>query len=148
KIPRLDRLRDKSVPLRERFIREARAAASVRHPNVCPVHDVGEQDGVPYVVMAYVDGQTLADYLGARPLDDQRRAAEIAGQAAEGLAAIHAHGIVHRDLKPTNILLDTTGQVLVTDFGVARSAEDWGELTPEGGLVGTPGYMAPEQARG
>jgi tetratricopeptide (TPR) repeat protein/serine/threonine protein kinase len=148
KVPRLDRLEDDPEAARQRFRREAQAAAKIRHPHVCPIHDVGEYDGVPFVVMAYVEGKSLADRLagGQRLPDDQ--AVRLISQVAEGLAAVHEQGIIHRDLKPANILLDAAGQAILTDFGLARPVENVERLTAEGTLLGTPGYMAPEQASG
>jgi hypothetical protein len=154
--PQLQRLVALKVPLfegppevrsqaRRRFLREARAAARVRHPHVCSVYDVGEDDGRPYVVIAFIEGRSLAARLKEGRFEDCRQAVVIARQVAEALQAVHTHGIVHRDLKPGNILLDASGQALLTDFGLA-SLEDAAEhLTVEGTLVGTPGYMAPEQ---
>jgi Leucine-rich repeat (LRR) protein/tRNA A-37 threonylcarbamoyl transferase component Bud32 len=144
KVPSFRGSRESRALAQQRFLREARAAAAIRHPHVCPVYDVGEQDNVPFVVMAFVEGKSLADMLRAEGRLDCRRAAELARQVAEGLAAVHTHGIVHRDLKPGNILLDTNGQALLADFGLARHLEDE-PLTADGVLVGTPAYMAPEQ---
>src|SRR5262249_51568392 len=131
-----------------RFLREARAAARVRHPHVCTIHDVGEHDGLPYVVMDYIGGGTLADLVqgGKRMLPE--KAADLIRRVADALAAVHAQGITHRDLKPSNILLDVEGTPYLTDFGLARSEVVEKPLTQEGAVVGTAEYMAPEQAAG
>jgi serine/threonine protein kinase len=134
---------------RERFYREARAAATLRHPNLCPVYDVGEVDGVPYLTMAYIEGQSLADRLRAGSPWPPAEAAALVRRLALALEAAHRHGIVHRDLKPANVLLGADGEPVVTDFGLARrtSASDV-RLTQSGALLGTPAYMSPEQASG
>jgi serine/threonine protein kinase len=140
-----------SLELRKaRFLREARAAAAVRHPHVCPIHDVGEEGGLPYVVMAFLEGQSLAERLRRQPrFDDPREAVALVLQVAGALEAVHAHGIVHRDLKPGNILLDLPGtSAYLSDFGLARPGDAGGQLTVEGDLLGTPAYMAAEQAAG
>jgi hypothetical protein len=130
----------------ERFLREARAAARVHHPHVCPIHDVGEQDGLPYVVMAFVAGPALAERLRGGRFEDAREAADLGRQIAAGLSAVHGCGIVHRDLKPGNVLLDG-GRAVLTDFGLARP-EEAEQLTRVGAFLGTPAYVAPEQAAG
>jgi hypothetical protein len=141
KVPRLD-----TPAARERFLREARAAAAVRHPNVCPIHDVGEEAGRPYVVMALVEGGSLAQCLRRLGrFEDCRQAVTLVAQVADALDSVHAAGVIHRDLKPGNILLDGAGQPLLSDFGLARASRDGEPLTVEGTLLGTPAYMAPEQ---
>jgi serine/threonine-protein kinase len=148
KVPHLARSSG-SKEAEQRFLREARAAAVIRHPHVCPIHDVGEDQGNLFLVMAYVEGESLADRLARQKrFDDLREAATLARQIAEGLEAIHGHGIIHRDLKPGNILIDRNGQVVLTDFGLARTTADTEHVTAEGTLLGTPAYMAPEQAAG
>ena len=141
---------------RARFAAEARNAGSLQHPHVASVLDYGEiaasseargDTPTPFLVMELVDGQPLSALLaGGRPLDPEV-AAELMAQAGEGVAAAHALGIVHRDVKPGNLLVTGTGQVKVTDFGVARAA-DTVPLTVTGHIVGTPHYLSPEQAEG
>jgi hypothetical protein len=132
---------------RQRFLREARAAAAVRHPHVCPIYDVGEHVGTPYVVMAFIEGRSLADRLEHDGrCADPRAAAALVLQVAEGLAAVHERGLIHRDLKPANVLLDAAGDAFLTDFGLARRQDEADRLTAPGALIGTLAYMAPEQA--
>jgi serine/threonine protein kinase len=137
----------------ERFIREARAAAAVRHDNVVTVYTVGEESGVPYLAMELLRGTTLSAYLTDNPLPTVASATRLGREVAEGLAAAHARGLVHRDIKPANIWLEAPhGRVKVLDFGLARPAAPepnaTDKLTGSGLVVGTPGYMSPEQARG
>ncbi|MDB5310074.1 MAG: hypothetical protein JWO38_4276 [Gemmataceae bacterium] len=149
KVPRFNPARPEAAACVERFLREARVAAAIRHPNVCPIYDVGVADGLPFVVMALVEGESLADRLRRTArFEDVREAVALVRRVAEALAAVHAHGVVHRDLKPANILLDASGTPLLTDFGLARSLQEPDRLTRAGALLGTPAYMAPEQARG
>ncbi|MHC3467898.1 serine/threonine-protein kinase [Streptomyces sp. 7R007] len=137
--------------LRLRMQREARAAARVRHPGVVAVHDVAEVDGRPLIVMELIDGPSLDDVLRERTLDP-REAAEIGAGVMDALAAAHRAGVLHRDVKPGNILLDRSGRVVLTDFGIA-TMEDPGDgsathLTRSGELVGSLDYLAPERAQG
>ncbi|MBI3760533.1 MAG: serine/threonine protein kinase [Chloroflexi bacterium] len=131
----------------ERFSREARAVARLDHPNILPVYDFGQSDGVTYIVMKYVDGGTLKDVLerGKMPFD---QAATILEQVASALDYAHGQGIVHRDIKPANILLARPDWALLSDFGLAKVAEATVKLTGTGVGMGTPEYMAPEQAHG
>jgi serine/threonine-protein kinase len=132
-----------------RFLREARSAASLQHPHIVPVFDVGRDEGEPYLVTALVEGNNLADELRARR-PSYRRAAEWIAALAEGLGHAHGIGIIHRDIKPANILIDREGKPYLTDFGLARytSLEATQTITVDGQVIGTPAYMAPEQARG
>jgi eukaryotic-like serine/threonine-protein kinase len=132
---------------RARFAREARVAASLSHPNVVTVFDVGEAGGVPFIVMEYVHGRTLEDRLGSEsplPADEVRA---IAAQVCAGLDHAHTHGLVHRDLKPGNLIERDDGVVKIADFGIARALEAT-ELTDAGTIIGTAAYLAPEQAEG
>ena len=132
----------------ERFLREVQIAAQLSHPNILPVHDSGEASGILYYVMPYVEGMTLRERIeSARqlPVDEALR---LAREIAEALAYAHARGIIHRDIKPGNVMLHS-GHALVADFGIARALEESGDaLTKTGLAVGTPQYMAPEQAGG
>ncbi len=128
----------------ERFTREARAVARLQNPRILPVYDAGEHEGLPYIVMAYLPGGTLAGRIarGPLPLEEVVR---LTAQIAEGLDYAHRRGIVHRDIKPSNVLLDEEGNAYLTDFGIAKVAETTASLTGSG-VVGTPAYMAPEMA--
>ncbi|HLZ45381.1 MAG TPA: serine/threonine-protein kinase [Gemmatimonadales bacterium] len=140
----------------ERFLREAQVVARLEHPHIVPIYKVGRQQEIFYIIMRCIDGPSLRQLLEGQkrlPLGD---AARIARQVADALAYAHSRDIVHRDIKPDNILLDKSGHVLVTDFGIAKAAQAAKEkkgaasaqLTSEGMIVGTPEYMSPEQASG
>lgn len=133
--------------LRRRFVREARLAARLAQPNVVRVFDVGEDEGRPFIAMEYVDGETLADLVARRGALPPAETAALGMQACAGLAAAHAAGLVHRDVKPQNLLLSTGGVLKLGDFGVAVGKEGT-RLTLAGTVLGTAGYLAPEQARG
>jgi serine/threonine protein kinase len=145
---------------RERFDREARAISSLSHPNICHLYDVGQQDGINYLVMEYLEGETLADRLGKGPLTLEQ-VLRVGAEICEGLEKAHRNGVVHRDLKPSNIMLTKNGTKLM-DFGLAKApnaANRTGSpsdslptmslpLTAEGTIVGTFQYMSPEQLEG
>jgi WD40 repeat protein len=130
-----------------RFREEAEAVARLQHPNIVQVFEVGEAEGAPYLALEYVDGGTLADRLRGSRLPAPAAAA-MAETLARAVHAAHEHGIVHRDLKPANILLTRAGTPKITDFGLARQLDDRQHRTHTGAVLGTPGYMAPEQAAG
>ena len=131
-----------------RFQREAQVIASLEHPAIVPVHDFGEHDGQPYIVMRYMPGGSLADRLKRGPLG-LAEAARILDRLAPALDEAHAQGIIHRDLKPGNILFDQCDRAYLCDFGLVKFSEiSATPLTSSGGVVGTPAYMSPEQARG
>src|SRR5438046_4789178 len=133
----------------ERFRREARAAAGLNHPSIVSIYDWGEQDSTYFIVMEYVEGRTLRDVIRREGPLLPERAADIAGDIAAALAFAHQNGIFHRDVKPGNVLLSPTGQVKVTDFGIARAADAAQEsLTQTGTVMGTATYFSPEQAQG
>ena len=131
----------------ERFLREARMVASLEHPNILPVYDFGEDNGVPFLVMPYLSGGTLRERLraGAAPL---ALASAWITQLADALDAAHAAGVLHRDVKPANVLVDRNDRLFLADFGIAKMLENQSGLTATGVVVGTPIYMAPEQAQG
>ena len=133
--------------LRRRFLREARLAARLAHPNVVRIFDVGEDDGRPFIAMEYVDGKTLAELLAIRGRLPAAEVARLGVQACAALAAAHAAGLVHRDVKPQNLILGTDGVLKLSDFGIALG-HDGTQLTLVGTVLGTVGYLAPEQARG
>jgi len=155
-----------STPI-ERFYREARSAATLRHPNICPVYDVGELEGTHYISMAYIEGHPLSDYIDSQNLPAIAAAVRVVRKVAIALHEAHRQGIVHRDLKPANIMIDRHNEPIVMDFGLARLvgleneeeldmpssanlassdiARVTARLTQDGTILGSPGYMAPEQ---
>jgi len=145
----LDPMLAEDEALRTRFRREAVAAAAVAHPNIVATYDTGEDDGVAYIVMELVEGATLRQAIDLHGPLPPARAADIAAQVADALAAAHGRGLVHRDVKPSNVLVQLDGRVKVTDFGIAKAADQGHEdLTRAGKVMGTARYLAPEQLEG
>src|SRR6202047_409829 len=142
---------------RQRLLREAQTAATLDHPNICAIYEVGQEGGYSFIVLQYIEGETLAARL-KRHLPDLREALRIAAQVADALNEAHARGIIHRDIKPENIMLTTRNQVKVLDFGLAKMLRDPGILESDaqtgsmlsipGIVMGTVPYMSPEQVRG
>ena len=130
---------------RERFTREAKAAAALDHPNICTIHEIDDADGQTFLAMAYVEGQTVKEKIAQRPLKLDETL-DIAIQTAQGLQAAHEKGVVHRDIKSANLMVTPQGQVKIMDFGLAQLAER-SQLTKTATILGTPAYMSPEQAR-
>jgi thiol-disulfide isomerase/thioredoxin/tetratricopeptide (TPR) repeat protein/tRNA A-37 threonylcarbamoyl transferase component Bud32 len=158
KIPHSGRLM--TLKDEERFLREGRSAAQLRHPSIVSVHEVGHHEGLPYLVADFISGVTLADFLTARRLSF-RESADLVAQMAEALAYAHSMGVVHRDVKPSNIMLERPvvletggegrtplGKPLLMDFGLALRDDAEVTMTMEGQILGTPAYMSPEQAAG
>src|SRR5207302_6649949 len=143
--------------LKKRLLREAQATAKLEHPNICAVYDVNEAESLTFIVMQYIEGETLAEKMERQPLA-LSTALALAEQAAEGLAEAHTHGVVHRDLKPQNMMITSRGQLKILDFGLAKQVRSSDSvdfeaptatlLSTPGNIVGTMPYMSPEQLQG
>ena len=132
--------------VRRRFVDEARSAGKLNHPHTVVLYEIGEHEGIHYIVMELVAGGSAADFLEEHTAYSLQEATRIVREAAEGLAAAHAAGIVHRDVKPANLLIAGNGSVKVSDFGLAKQLSDTTlDITREGQLIGTPSFMSPEQ---
>jgi serine/threonine protein kinase len=138
-----------SETARQRFLREAQAAAAVEHDHIVPIHLVGEDRGVPFIAMPFLKGESLEQRLARQARLPFHEVVRIGRETAAGLAAAHKRGLIHRDIKPANLWLEEeTGRVKILDFGLARATADSAQLTQSGAIVGTPAYMAPEQTKG
>jgi len=147
KIPKFDKSEAKHI---ERFLREARSAATLTHPNICPVFDVGEIDGTYFMTMAYIQGHTLQDFVNPDKPQRDRNVAHTVRKVALALHEAHRNGLVHRDVKPSNVMIDQRNEPIIMDFGLARQIDenDDARLTRDGAILGSPAYMSPEQVEG
>ena len=144
KIPRKGELSSGET---EKFLREARAAAQLQHPNIVGVHEVGRDDSMVFIVSDFIQGVTLSDWLSAKPLGP-REAVELCATLADALHHAHQAGVIHRDIKPNNVMLTSDGQPHLMDFGLAKRVVGEAAMTMDGNILGTPTYMPPEQAQG
>ena len=147
KVPRFGAMQ--SAEDRERFLREARAAASLHHAQICPVHEVGTIDNRDYIVMAYIDGKPLSKVIQTQGKLSDKQIVSVIRKLALALQEAHDKGIIHRDLKPANIMINRKGEPVIMDFGLARRDNSGdAQISQSGQIMGTPAYMSPEQARG
>lgn len=147
KVPRSGMLQSSAD--RERFLREARAAAGLHHAQICPVHEVGTIDGRDYIVMAFIDGKPMSKVIQTQSRLTDKQIVSVVRKIALGLQEAHEKGIIHRDLKPANIMINRKGEPVIMDFGLARRENSGdAQISQSGQIMGTPAYMSPEQARG
>ncbi len=148
KVPKLDHAGDREWI--NRFYQEARAAAALHHRNICSIFDIGEVDGVHYISMAWIEGESLADWTRGKKQISIRDAVSVVYRLALALQEAHARGVIHRDLKPANVMMDHEQEPVITDFGLARQLDkdEHSRLTHPGMILGTPAYMSPEQISG
>lgn len=148
KIPKLGGHQDR-LDGRERFYQEARLAAKLHHRNICPVYDIGEFNGHPYLAMAYIEGKELSYFIKSKKRQPVTVVATVIRKLALALREAHANGVLHRDLKPANVMIDVQHEPVVMDFGLARMIEQGdARMTENGAILGTPAYMSPEQVEG
>ena len=145
KVPRAEVL--ETAKAKARFLREPKAAAQLRHPHIVPIYDAGNDGDHYYIASAFIEGQTLKDAIEDQQ-PDFRQVAQTVRDLAEALDYAHGMGVIHRDVKPANVMIDTRGQALLMDFGLAHLKRSEEKLTQDGSVMGTPAYMAPEQADG
>ncbi len=147
KVPKFGKKDDQQIL--DRFHREAQSAATLNHRNICQVFDVGEQDGVHYIAMAFVEGRPLSEFINPDKSIPERTAVALVRKLARALDHAHKHDVVHRDLKPANIMIDKEKEPVITDFGLAcRTDAEQSRMTQDGTVLGTPAYMPPEQVKG
>lgn len=141
---------DQDAKFIERFLREARSAATLSHPNICPVFDVGENEGTHFITMAYIQGHPLSEFVNPDRPQRDRNVANTVRKIALALQDAHGNGLVHRDVKPANIMIDQRNEPIIMDFGLARPIDDGDDarLTKDGAILGSPAYMSPEQIEG
>ncbi len=131
-----------------RFTQEARTLARLEHAHILPVYDYGEQEGITYLVMRYVEAGTLKDLIDRKGPIGTKEAARLVGQVGDALECGHSQGVIHRDIKPSNVLVDQHGNTFLTDFGIAKLVAETAHFTASGAIIGTPAYMSPEQGMG